>query len=219
MLFPQWGTKDPSGVQSRLYFRLSIRSSVRLSVSLSGLTRRLLAIIRSARNCAQRMRPHVTGSNPLSGSIIYLSFCPSIRSSVGLLRFLYLYSFTVLGSSVAMYVLIYKCMRIILYVHKFSHNYHVIYVILYCSHLYSDQITLFNSYSEKGITFVIPTLGPKGPQWGPVELICMSVCLSFYLSLFPSVYLPLWPVVCVAFWRSKRMARNCVQRMWPQATG
>ena len=36
-----------------------------------------------------------------------------------------------------------------------------------------------------------------------VELICLSLC----------------PVVGVAFWRSKRVARNCAQRMRPQGTG
>ena len=50
-----------------------------MSVSLSGCSRRFLAIIRAARNFAQRMWPQATGSNPLSGSII----CPSVRSSAG----------------------------------------------------------------------------------------------------------------------------------------
>ena len=55
---------------------------------------------RAARNCAQRMRPQATGSNPLSGSII----CPSVRSSAGLLQFLYLYSCPAWESSVVMHL-------------------------------------------------------------------------------------------------------------------
>ena len=53
----------------------------------------------------------------------------------------------------------------------------------------------------------IPALGSKGPQWFPVNLICISVSLSLCL------------VVCVTFWWSKRAEHNCAQCMWPQATG
>ena len=49
-----------------------------MSVSLSGRPRRFLEIICVARNCAQRMRPQATSSNPLSDSII----CPSVRPVV-----------------------------------------------------------------------------------------------------------------------------------------
>ena len=40
----------------------------------------------------------------------------------------------------------------------------------------------------------IPTLGSGGHQWGPVEIVCLSIC--------PSVSPPLCPVFCVAFWQS-----------------
>ena len=73
-LSPHWGLSDPSGVQSSLSFCLL--------VSLSGRTRLFLAIIHAAHNCAQRMWPQATGSNPLSGSIICPSVRPSVRPSV-----------------------------------------------------------------------------------------------------------------------------------------
>ena len=47
----------------------------------------------------------------------------------------------------------------------------------------------------------------------------LYVRLSVYLSLRLSVSLYLCTVACVTFWRSNRAARNCVQRMRPQATG
>ena len=51
-------------------------------------------------------------------------------------------------------------------------------------------------------------MGSEGPQWGSVELICPSVCLSVSLSLCP--------VARVAFWRSFArlvIARSaCVRR-------
>ena len=59
-----WVQKVPSGFQQILY--------VCLSVSLSGCTRRFLAIIRAARNYTQRMQPQATGSNTPSGSIVCL---------------------------------------------------------------------------------------------------------------------------------------------------
>ena len=53
-----------------------------ISISLSSRPRHLLEIIHAACNCAQRMPPHATGSNPLSGCIIYLPVCLSTRLSV-----------------------------------------------------------------------------------------------------------------------------------------
>ena len=68
---PQWGSVE------------LICPSVCLSVSLSGRPRRFLAIIRAASNCAQRMRPQAEYVRP--------SVRPSVQSSVGLLRFLYIF--------------------------------------------------------------------------------------------------------------------------------
>ena len=51
----------------------------------------------------------------------------------------------------------------------------------------------------------IPTLGSGGSQWGPVELICLSFCLSVLSS-------------ASLFGDHKSMARNCVQHMRSQAT-
>ena len=90
-----------------------------LYISLSGCPHRFLVIICATHNCEQRMRPQATGSNPLSGIImsflvcmricqsvrpfvypsvrlsdrasVSVSVCASIRSSAGLLQFLYLY--------------------------------------------------------------------------------------------------------------------------------
>ena len=58
----------------RLYVFLSgcPGPSVRLYVFLSGCPGRFLVIIHAARNCAQSMRMHATGSNTMSSSII----CP-----------------------------------------------------------------------------------------------------------------------------------------------
>ena len=51
--------------------------SLCLSVSLSGCPRRVLEIICAAHHCTQSMRPRAAGLNPLSGSIIFPSVCPS----------------------------------------------------------------------------------------------------------------------------------------------
>ena len=77
-LSPHWGPKDPSGVQSSLYVCQSLCAYFCLSVSMYGCPRRILAIIRANRNCVQHMQPQATGSNPLSGSIICPSVCPSV---------------------------------------------------------------------------------------------------------------------------------------------
>ena len=58
-----------------------------LSVSLSVHTHRFFEIIRAARNCVQSMQPQATGSNYLSGSIIFPSVNPSVWLSVGILQF------------------------------------------------------------------------------------------------------------------------------------
>ena len=42
----------------------------------------------------------------------------------------------------------------------------------------SEKFSLYNI----GYVF-IPKLGSEGPQLGPVELICLSVCLSLRLSV------------------------------------
>ena len=59
-------------------------------------------------------------------------------------------------------------------------------------------------------SYFIPTLGSGGPQWGLVKLIYPSV----YLSLYLSVWLP-----ASIFENHRSAARNCAQRMRPQATG
>ena len=64
-----WCIYPHTGIQVILY--------VCLSISLSVNPRHFLAIIRAAHNCVQRMRPPATGSNPLSGSIIFPSVVPS----------------------------------------------------------------------------------------------------------------------------------------------
>ena len=101
-LSPHWGLEDPSVVQLSLYFFLFVSISVRLFFSLSSCMRRFLAIICVAHNCAQRMRPQHIKSNTLNGSIICLSACLSVRLYVVLLRFWYLYYFTVWGFSAVM---------------------------------------------------------------------------------------------------------------------
>ena len=68
-LSPLWGPEDPSGFQSILYFCVYFCFSVWLSAPIFGDQS-------AARNCAQCMRPQAMGSNPLSGSIIYLSVLP-----------------------------------------------------------------------------------------------------------------------------------------------
>ena len=78
-LSPHWGKKLPGGFQSRLYVRLSLCQYVCLSVSLSVRLRRFLKSKRMARNYAQLMRTQATCLNPLSGSIICSSICPSVR--------------------------------------------------------------------------------------------------------------------------------------------
>ena len=78
-LSPHWGPVNLISMCVCLYIRSSVSPSICLSLSLSGRPLRCLEIIYADRNCAQGMWPQAMGSNPLSGSIIYLSVCPSVR--------------------------------------------------------------------------------------------------------------------------------------------
>ena len=59
-----------------------------------------------------------------------------------------------------------------------------------------------------GYQDIIPTLGSEGPQWGPVDLIYPSMCLSVF------------EVVHVAFWwtfvRPIIVRSTCSRRPWVQ---
>ena len=104
-LSPHWGPKGPNGVQSSLY--------AHLSVSLSGRPCHFLVIICMASNCVQHMRPQAMGSNPLSGSIICMSFRPSLRLVIHRpFVVFYLYWFLVWRSSAVMHL--YVCLSICL---------------------------------------------------------------------------------------------------------
>ena len=65
---------------------------------------------------------------------------------------------------------------------------------------------LILSVGVQGYDAFIPALGPKGPQSGQVELICLYVCLSLFLSVYmsgrPNFFLEII-----------RAARNFAQRM------
>ena len=115
---------------------------------------RFLAIIRANYNCAQQMRAQATEENTLGSSII----CLSVRASVDILQFLYLYSFPAWGSSAAIYL--------------------------------------------------SPNWGMKDPSDVHSSLY-LGLPLGLFVSLsgFPNLLLV---VICAA--------RNCVQRMQPQAT-
>ena len=63
-------------------------------------------------------------------------------------------------------------------------------------------ITITGVRVQRCNTF-IPTLGSEGPQWDPVELICLSISLFGHPRF-------LLVIIC--------MACNCAQRMRPQAT-
>ena len=63
---------------------------------------------------------------------------------------------------------------------------------------------------------IFPTLGSKGPQWCPVEIICPSIhpSIHLYVCLSISMYSCLChflAIICVV--------RNCAQRMQLEATG
>ena len=91
-----------SSIAMHLYLCLSVC----IYVSLSGHPHRFLAIICMAHNCVQRMRPQATGSNTLSGSIIYLYIRPSICPVVyGTFEIFIFYQFPMWGSSTAMNLL------------------------------------------------------------------------------------------------------------------
>ena len=73
------------------------------------------------------------------------------------------------------------------------------------------EILVFVLISSVGVQrsdVFIPTLGSEGPQWGPVELICMCLYLSVSLYGHPRQFLA---IICAA--------RNFMQSMRPQATG
>ena len=56
--------------------------------------------------------------------------------------------------------------------------------------------------------FFIPTLGSSRPQWGTIELICISTHMSVSLSGHPRLFLGDYKIA----------VRNYVHRMQPQAT-
>ena len=88
-IYPHSGVRRTPMGSSQAY--MSVSMSLCLSVSLSGHLCFILVIICASHNFVQRMQPQATGSNPLSGSIICPFVCPSVRSSAGLLRYLYFY--------------------------------------------------------------------------------------------------------------------------------
>ena len=55
---------------------------------------------------------------------------------------------------------------------------------------------------------IIPTLGSKGTQWGPVKIIWLSVCIYVSMSSCMHIFLTI-------IW----VDRNCAQRIRPQAMG
>ena len=62
-----------------------------------------------------------------------------------------------------------------------------------------------------------PHWGLKDPSGVQLSLyLCM--CLSVHMSVAPSVTLSHFMVVRITFWQSKRVVRNCTQRMRPQAS-
>ena len=60
--------------------------------------------------------------------------------------------------------------------------------------------------------FIIPTMRSKGPQWGPVEPIYLSLCPYLCLSISLSGHM--YHILEII-----HMARNCAQCIQPQATG
>ena len=60
-------------------------------------------------------------------------------------------------------------------------------------------------------------MGFEGPQCGPIELMCLSFCLSIYPYISVSLFISLSgrPRYFLA---NIRTDRNCEQRMRPQAT-
>ena len=57
-------------------------------------------------------------------------------------------------------------------------------------------------------SYIIPTLGPKGTQWGTVKLICMSTSSSLFLSLCMSLCLSIWLSVSI-FGNQSTACRIC----------
>ena len=75
------------------------------------------------------------------------------------------------------------------------------------TYIYPHTGNVFVLISSVGVqrhNSFIPTLGSGGPQRGPFELMCLSVCLSVSMSVHP---LPFLAIICAA--------RNCAQRMGP----
>ena len=68
-----------------------------------------------------------------------------------------------------------------------------------CSTNYGNHHTLVIFICYKSI---IPAQGSEELQWGPVDIICLSVRPSVSLSACLSVPLSLCPVIHVDFWQS-----------------
>ena len=89
-------------------------------------------------------------------------------------------------------------------------------IILHGNSDRSPYILIIINGNVLGIDQILPTLGSRGPQWGPVELICLSVCLSVSPSLCIYVFLSVHPrqfleIICAA--------HTCAQCIRPQAIG
>ena len=135
--------------------------SVCLSVSLSGRPCRFLAIICADRNFAQGMQPQATGSNPLSGSIIF----PSVRQSVCPVF----------------------CPVVCPFVRLVVRGPFAIFLSIFNSFNTIEMITVtititITSVGVQRHDAFIPTLGSEVPQWGPVNLIFSSV--SLYVRMY-----------------------------------
>ena len=76
------------------------------------------------------------------------------------------------------------------------------------SNLVSFKICRKNGFSVRVVYFFIPTLGSSRPQWGTIELICISTHMSVSLSGHPRLFLGDYKIA----------VRNYVHRMQPQAT-
>ena len=61
-------------------------------------------------------------------------------------------------------------------------------ILLLYSHKCRPPVGVLKSLGFLSLSAYIPTLWSKGLQWSPVEIICMFLCLSISLSLFPVVH-------------------------------
>ena len=99
----------------------------------------------------------------------------------------------------------------------------LLFLYLYSIVLILEMITININITSVGFqrhNAFIPTLGSGGPQWGPVEFMCVSVCLSICLYVCSSVCL--YVTLSVRLHRFLSImctARNCAQRMRTQDTG